>query len=70
MKNIQVNCEVNLEETSLEASDGSCSARFIYIDNFHKTLKSITTHKLKLDTHLLITRSMIKRARDVTDSNI
>jgi len=65
----QVKCEVNLEKTSQEASDGSCSARYMRIENFYKTLTWITNNKLKHAMNLLITRSTIERAKNVNDWN-
>ena len=53
------------EKTSQDASDVRCSARYMCIGNFHKTLNLITNNKLKHDMHLLIIRSTIKRAKNV-----
>ena len=63
----QVKCEVSLKKTSQDASDGRCSARYMCIGNFYKTLNLITNHKWKHDMHLLIIRSTIKHAKNVAD---
>ena len=58
------------EKTSQDASDGWCSARYMCIGKFYKTLNLITNYKLKHDMHLLIIRNTIKRTKNVTDWNI
>ena len=55
------------KKTSQDASDVSCSTRYMCIGNFYKTLKLITNHKFKHDMHMLIIRNTVKRAKNVAD---